>query len=131
MDSSRTTFITPEGERPAPILSPGTIEGKHLCDTLTLAVHLPSADPNFLLLCARTPHELVLKEKGFAGEWVRLRQEALIRYRDEAKPGTPPRRFLEKSESRDEECSRAGMLADLTVSTFVAELEANTVVYDV
>lgn len=101
VDSSQSAFVTPESEQSALNLFPDMIERmQHLSDTLMLAVQLPSADPNFLLVCARTPHELVLKEKGSAGECVRSRQEALIRYQGRAHPGTPMQRLLERSGSR-------------------------------
>jgi hypothetical protein len=129
LDSSRTSAASERGSAPAPILSPSTIEGKHLSDTLTLAVHLPSADPNFLLLCARTPHELVTKERGFAGEWVRLRQEALIRFREQSEEDSPTRRFLEKSALSSRTLLRAR--ANWRKPLSLAELVVNSVVYDV
>jgi hypothetical protein len=85
LDSSRTSsrgnnsHSNPAADNynaPAPTLSPATIEGKHLADTITLSVHLSSADPNFLLLAARNGHELVMKENGFPGKWIKARQGA-------------------------------------------------------
>ncbi|CED84114.1 Thioredoxin-like fold [Phaffia rhodozyma] len=107
LDSSRTPHSTPSSSSPAPALSPATIEGKHLSDTLILAVHLPTADPNFLLLCARSPHELMMKEKGFAGHWIKARQEALHRYIKESEEGSSTHLFLKN------------------------KLQANQIVYDV
>ncbi|KAL7409646.1 hypothetical protein BDY24DRAFT_402531 [Mrakia frigida] len=101
LDSSRTSasnsHASPSSQaRPAPTLSPATMEGKTLSDALTLSVHLSSADPNFLLLSARTSHELVLKEAGFPGRWIKMRQEALLRFTDLLEEGSQGRIFLQK-----------------------------------
>lgn len=69
---------------PAPSLSPATIEGKALSDQLTSLVHLPTVDPNFLFLSARSSAELAQKRQSPAGEFIRDRQTALRGYIAEA-----------------------------------------------
>lgn len=39
-----------------------------------------------------------MKEKGFAGQWVKMRQEALERFIAEAEEGSAAKKFLKKSE---------------------------------
>lgn len=53
----------------------------------------------FLLLAARTSHELVMKESGFPGRWIKMRQEALIKFTEMLEEGSQGRTFLQKSES--------------------------------
>lgn len=57
-----------------------------------------SADPNFLQLSARSNHELMMKESGFPGQWIRSRQEALLKFRDQLQEGSQGWIFLQKSE---------------------------------
>lgn len=133
LDSSRTPSSNRshgiQQTRPAPSLSPATIEAKHLSDSITLSVHLSTADPNFLLLAARTAHELLLKDKGAAGEWVRSRQAALIRYRDMQPEGSERRKFLQASECRVWGVHSRRISLNIIVS--LPELDASTVLYDI
>ena len=65
---------------PAPSLRPATIDSKTLSDSLISLVHMPTVDPNFLFLSARTPEELAEKRKSPAGSFIKDRQTALQRY---------------------------------------------------
>jgi hypothetical protein len=69
---------------PAPSLRPATIDSKTLSDSLISLVHMPTVDPNFLFLSARTSDELDQKRKNPAGAFIRDRQSALKRYIQEA-----------------------------------------------
>ncbi|PWN48282.1 hypothetical protein IE53DRAFT_370759 [Violaceomyces palustris] len=68
---------------PAPVLAPATIEGKAKSDALIKAVHDDNADPNFLLLGARTLEELEANKQGLPGLFVRNRHAALLKYQAE------------------------------------------------
>ncbi|KDN38940.1 hypothetical protein K437DRAFT_239804 [Tilletiaria anomala UBC 951] len=64
----------------APVLSPATIEGKALSDSLIALVHGSDLDPNFLLLSARTLEEVKPLKEGIAGVFVNGQVAALKRY---------------------------------------------------
>lgn len=88
LDSSRSQAILAqkgdENAKPAPVLSPATIEGKATSDALIALVHNPSADPNALLLAARSTDELAGQRKALQGTFCRNRLAALERHKAEA-----------------------------------------------
>lgn len=92
LDASRSQSILDiKGEdsaKPAPVLSPATIEGKAASDALIKMVQAPLADPNALLLAARSLEELEQQRKGLQGTFCKNRQAALERFRAEAKSNT-------------------------------------------
>lgn len=92
LDASRSQSILDiKGEdsaKPAPVLSPATIEGKAASDALIKMVQAPLAEPNALLLAARSLQELDQQRKGLQGTFCKNRQAALERFRAEAKSNT-------------------------------------------
>ncbi|RXK35185.1 hypothetical protein M231_07556 [Tremella mesenterica] len=72
-------------DRPAPVLSPATIEGKSVSDSLIALCHLPSVDPNFLVIACQSPEELRTKAAGSQGAMLSARHDALQTYLKEAK----------------------------------------------
>lgn len=92
LDASRSQSILDiKGEdsaKPAPVLSPATIEGKAASDAMIKLLQSPSAEPNGLLLAARSLEELEKQRKGIQGTFCNNRQAALDRFRAEAKSNT-------------------------------------------
>ncbi|PWN19284.1 hypothetical protein BCV69DRAFT_288129 [Microstroma glucosiphilum] len=89
LDQSRSAqSLEAKGEaggksNPAPMLSPATIDDKAAGDALVALVAGPSADPNFLLLAARTSAELAKQQQGFQATFCKNRYEAIQKYRSE------------------------------------------------
>lgn len=69
---------------PAPVLSPATIDDKATSDRYIQLVHSKEADPNSLLLGARTSQELSKQKTGMQGSFCKNRFDALHKFRSEA-----------------------------------------------
>ncbi|ORX37725.1 hypothetical protein BD324DRAFT_623016 [Kockovaella imperatae] len=88
LDQARSAnTVNTTSSRPAPTLSPATIEGKAIVDEIIALVHLPSVDPNFLAMSARDETELKQKAESASGAMVRDRRASLDKYIKEAKEG--------------------------------------------
>ena len=78
LDTHRTSES--RGDAPARSLAPASLAAKAASDELIALVHQDSADPNFLLLTARTEAELRANSAGLPGQFVRGRKKALEGY---------------------------------------------------
>lgn len=78
LDTQRTSDS--RGDAPARSLSAPSISEKTLNDELIALVHSPKADPNFLLLSARSEAELSAKAKDVPGQFISGRKKALEGY---------------------------------------------------
>jgi len=86
LDSARGSHTqNTTSERPAPALAPATIEGKSNSDRIISLVHLPTVDPNFLNMAARSQEELKEKAGGRQGAMLKARHDALSHFIKEAK----------------------------------------------
>jgi hypothetical protein len=93
--------IRPHGsivDRSAAQLSPVDETHRHLSDGLIQIVRQPDLDPMFLMISVRSAHELVQKEYGTAGEWLRRRQASLRHLCRLAPIGSIERSFLVESQ---------------------------------
>jgi hypothetical protein len=67
-------------QKPAPALSPATVEASGLSTTLINLVHAPEHDPNFLIVATKDEAELKDKSAGFVGTFVLGRAKAVEEY---------------------------------------------------
>ncbi|ELU40881.1 hypothetical protein AG1IA_05089 [Rhizoctonia solani AG-1 IA] len=68
-------------QKPAPVLSPATVEASGLSTTLINLVHSPEVDPNFLMITTKDEGELAEKSAGFVGKtFVLGRAKAMEEY---------------------------------------------------
>jgi len=72
-------------DRPAPSLTPATIEGKSASDIIISLVHMPSVDPNFLNVAARSASELAEHAASMQGRMLDDRRNAFKSHIAEAK----------------------------------------------
>ncbi|CUA70506.1 hypothetical protein RSOLAG22IIIB_08920 [Rhizoctonia solani] len=83
LDKSRSNLSKTHttSQKPAPVLSPATVEASGLSTTLINLVHAPEADPNFLIVAAKDESELEEKSKGFVGKtYILGRAKAMEEY---------------------------------------------------
>ncbi|CAE6475600.1 unnamed protein product [Rhizoctonia solani] len=83
LDKSRSNLSKTHttSQKPAPALSPATVEASGLSKTLIDLVHAPEVDPNFLLLTAKDESELKEKSDGFIGKtYILGRAKAMEEY---------------------------------------------------
>ncbi|PWN26575.1 hypothetical protein BDZ90DRAFT_221785 [Jaminaea rosea] len=89
LDQSRSAHILDQrGENatanPAPVLAPATVEGNAIAEKFLEMVHGMEADPNFLLLAAKSPEDVKKQAGAMQGTFVKNRHAALQKYRSEA-----------------------------------------------
>lgn len=71
---------------PPPQMTVGLrVPGKSMSDNVISLVHLPTVDPNFLNMAARSPSELKAKASSSQGTMLKARHDALTKYVAEAK----------------------------------------------
>lgn len=76
MSKTHTTSV-----KPAPSLSPATVEAAGVSEVLINLVHAPENDPNFLILACKDEAELAKKSAGFEGSvYVLGRAKAMDEY---------------------------------------------------
>lgn len=83
LDKSRSNISKTHttSQKPAPVLSPATVEASGLSTTLINLVHAPEVDPNFLLITAKDEDELKEKSDGFIGKtYIAGRAKAMEEY---------------------------------------------------
>ncbi|KAJ1311890.1 hypothetical protein OPQ81_010350 [Rhizoctonia solani] len=83
LDKSRSNLSKTHttSQKPAPSLSPATVEASGLSTTLIKLVHSPEVDPNFLIIAAKDESELKEKSDGFVGKtYVAGRAKAMEEY---------------------------------------------------
>ncbi|KAH7345435.1 hypothetical protein B0J17DRAFT_764098 [Rhizoctonia solani] len=83
LDKSRSNLSKTHttSQKPAPSLSPATVEASGLSKTLIDLVHAPEVDPNFLLLTVKDESELKEKSDGFIGKtYILGRAKAMEEY---------------------------------------------------
>ncbi|CAE7230630.1 unnamed protein product [Rhizoctonia solani] len=83
LDKSRSNLSKTHttSQKPAPALSPATIEASNLSTTLINLVHAPEVDPNFLIVAAKDEAELQEKAAGFVGKtYILGRAKAMDEY---------------------------------------------------
>lgn len=66
--------------KPAPSLTPATIDAAGLSKTLIELVHAEENDPNFLLFASKTEAERKEKADGFVGKFLAGRAKAMNEY---------------------------------------------------
>ncbi|KEP49012.1 glutathione S-transferase, amino-terminal domain protein [Rhizoctonia solani 123E] len=83
LDKSRSNLSKTHttSQKPAPALSPATVEASGLSTTLIKQVHDPEVDPNFLIVASKDESELTEKSNGFVGKtYVLGRAKAMEEY---------------------------------------------------
>ncbi|CAE6395776.1 unnamed protein product [Rhizoctonia solani] len=83
LDKSRSNLSKTHttSQKPAPVLSPATVEASGLSTTLINLVHSPEVDPNFLMITTKDEGELAEKSAGFVGKtFVLGRAKAMEEY---------------------------------------------------
>lgn len=78
LDQSRSAHILDQrGENatanPAPVLAPATVEGNAIAEKFIEMVHAKEADPNFLLLAAKSVEDIKKQQGGMQGMFVKNR----------------------------------------------------------
>ncbi|CAE6354625.1 unnamed protein product [Rhizoctonia solani] len=70
LDKSRSNLSKTHttSQKPAPALSPATVEASGLSTTLIDLAHSPDVDPNFLMITTKDEAELAEKSAGFVGQ---------------------------------------------------------------
>ncbi|AAW43687.2 expressed protein [Cryptococcus deneoformans JEC21] len=85
LDQARSSHTAnTSSDKPAPTLTPATIDGKALSDSVIELVHRPIVDPNFIALSALNNEELKRKLRSGPGKSLAIRREALQSYLAEA-----------------------------------------------
>jgi len=111
-------------DKPGPALKPATIEGKATSDIIISLVHMPSVDPNFLNVAARSPSELREHAASTQGQMIDDRRTALMSHIAEAK------KLAEDAPSQQSESG--GMTHEQKLVAFLEEKAlANQLLWDV